>query len=58
MNFYSERNSMYFQEIENEEDNRHTNDINYCYSEINRKNKKILELKSIISNLKSHKKLY
>ena len=53
MNFYSERNSMYFHEIENEEDNRHTNDIKYCYSEINRKNKKILELKSIISNLKS-----
>ena len=53
MNFYSERNSINYYEIENEKDNRYINDINYYYLEINRKNKKILELKSIISKLKS-----
>ena len=57
-NFLSEGNSLinYDIESENKKDNyyeKRLEDINYCYSEINKKNKQITEYKSIISNLKS-----
>ena len=56
MNFVSEGNSIANYDIENEKEkyyNNHIDDINYYFSEINKKNKQIIELKSIINDLKS-----
>ena len=56
MNFLSEGNSIVNYDIENEKEkyyNNHIDDINYYFSEINKKNKQIMELKSKITDLKS-----
>ena len=58
-NFLSEGNSIinYDIEKENEKENyyeKRIDDINYCYSQINKKNKQIIEYKNIIANLKSN----
>ena len=56
MNFVSEGNSIVNYDIENEKENfynNHIDDFNYYFSEINKKNKQIIELKSIITDLKS-----
>ena len=55
MNFFSEGNSIINYEKENEKRyyyDKHIDDMHYCYSEINKKNKQIIQLKTIISNLK------
>ena len=55
MNFVSEGNSIVNYDIENEKEkyyNNHIDDINYYFSEINKKNKQIIELKSVINDLK------
>ncbi len=62
-NFISEGNSLIHYEIENDKENyfnselnilnkNNTEQMNYFYKEINKKNKQIIELKSIISTLK------
>ena len=57
-NFLSEGNSIinYDIERENEKENyyeKRVEDINYCYSQISKKNKQIIEYKNIIANLQS-----
>ena len=63
LNFVSEGNSIIYYDLENENEklyaselniinNNNTEQMNYFYKEINKKNKQITELKSIISTLK------
>ena len=62
LNFFSEGNSIIHYDLENDKEKYYSNklnmidknadQINYFYKEINKKNKQITELKSIIATLK------
>ena len=57
-NFLSEGNSIINYDIEREKEKenyyeKRVDDINYCYSQISKKNKQIIEYKNIIANLQS-----
>ena len=65
LNVVSEGNNIITNDVENKKDNyyyshkyikenKNDDDIYYYYSEINKKNKQIIELKSIISNMKNN----